>query len=35
MSRREFSVRTRKAAYERSGGVCECGCGQPFTEDRI
>ena len=27
----EFSVRVRKAAWDRSRGICECGCGQPFT----
>lgn len=32
MSRREFSLKTKKAAYERSGGICECGCGRPFTD---
>lgn len=32
MSRREFSQKTMKAAYERSGGICECGCGRPFGE---
>ena len=32
MSRAEFPVSVRKAAYARSGGVCECGCGQPFTD---
>ena len=29
MSRDEFPVKVRKAAYERSGGKCE-ECGQPF-----
>lgn len=28
MSRREFSKATKLAAWERSGGRCECGCGQ-------
>ncbi len=32
MSRHEFSVATKKAAWERAGGICECGCGQPFTD---
>jgi 5-methylcytosine-specific restriction endonuclease McrA len=32
MSRREFSVAVKKAAYARSGGICECGCGQPFSD---
>ena len=26
--RREFSKATKLAAWERSGGRCECGCGQ-------
>lgn len=30
MKRAEFSVATKKAAYERSGGLCECGCAMPF-----
>lgn len=32
MSRSEFPVSVRKAAWERAGGICECGCGQPFTD---
>ena len=28
MSRAEFSKATKLAAWERSGGRCECGCGQ-------
>ena len=32
MSRSEFPASVRKAAYARSNGVCECGCGQPFTD---
>lgn len=32
MSRREFSVAVQNAAYERSGGICECGCNRPFTD---
>lgn len=28
MSRREFSKGVRLQAWERSGGRCECGCGQ-------
>jgi hypothetical protein len=32
MSRDEFPVSVRKAAYARAGGICECGCGQPFTD---
>lgn len=31
MSRREFSVAVKRAAYARSNGVCECGCNRPFT----
>lgn len=30
MSRQEFSVSTKKAAYDRSNGICECGCGVAF-----
>ena len=26
----EFSQPTRKAAWERADGICECGCGVPF-----
>lgn len=32
MSRKEFPASVRKAAYKRSGGICECGCGQPFSD---
>lgn len=32
MSRREFSVAVKRAAYARSEGVCECGCRRPFTD---
>lgn len=32
MSRDEFPQSVRKAALERSGGFCECGCGMPFTD---
>lgn len=32
MSRSEFPVSVRKAAYARSGGICECGCDRPFTD---
>lgn len=28
--RREFTAATKKAAWERAGGVCECGCRRPF-----
>lgn len=44
MSRAEFSGKTRDAAHERSGGICECHliphvfpdpCRQPLTEGRI
>jgi hypothetical protein len=31
MSRREFSLSVKKAAKERAGDTCECGCGRPFT----
>ena len=30
--RREFPQKVKKAAYKRSGGICECGCGRPFTD---
>lgn len=30
MTRLEFSVATKKAAWKRADGTCECGCGQPF-----
>lgn len=30
MTRSEFSVKTKKAAWDRAGGYCECGCGRPF-----
>ena len=33
--RDEFSVKVRKAAYDRAEGICECGCGQPFGKERI
>lgn len=29
--RREFPVKVRKFIWDRAGGLCECGCGQPFT----
>ena len=32
MSRREFSVSVKKAAWARAAGICECGCDQPFTD---
>lgn len=32
MSRSEFPLSVRKAALKRSNGICECGCGQPFTD---
>ncbi len=32
MSRRDFSVAVKRAAYERSRGICECGCNRPFTD---
>jgi 5-methylcytosine-specific restriction protein A len=28
--RQEFSQKTRKAAWERADGTCECGCERPF-----
>ena len=31
MSRKEFSVKTKKAAWKRCNGICECGCGQKIT----
>lgn len=30
-TRREFSAKTKAAAWDRAGGICECGCGRPFT----
>lgn len=30
MSRVEFPVKVRKAAWDRAGGLCECGCDRPF-----
>ncbi|MDD9726096.1 HNH endonuclease signature motif containing protein [Roseovarius sp. SK2] len=30
MTRAEFTMKTKRAAWDRAGGVCECGCGQPF-----
>lgn len=33
--RREFSKATKTAALERSGGVCECGCGVPFGVEGV
>lgn len=31
MSRAEFSKATKLAAWKRSGGHCECGCGQKIV----
>ena len=31
-SRKEFSTKVKKAAYERAAGICECGCGRFFNE---
>ena len=31
MPRLEFSVAVKKAAFDRAGGICECGCGQPLS----
>src|SRR5262245_24353940 len=28
--RAEFTAKTMREAYERSGGICECGCGRPL-----
>ena len=33
--RDEFSVKTRKAAYDRANGICECGCKMPFGKERV
>lgn len=33
MMRREFSKKTKLAAWERCGGRCECGCGQKIHGD--
>lgn len=33
MSRQEFSLRTKEAAWARAAGVCECGCGVAFAAD--
>lgn len=30
MSRAEFSLKTKRAAFERAAGTCECGCGRTF-----
>ncbi len=27
-----FSKETKKAAWKRAGGTCECGCGMPFSD---
>ncbi len=35
MSRHEFSVKTRKAAYDRANGICQCGCEMPFGRERV
>lgn len=32
MSRTEFSSATKRAAWDRAGGCCECGCGRLFTD---
>ena len=32
MTRREFRPAVKVAAFERSGGVCECGCGVRFAD---
>lgn len=28
MNRTEFTMKTKRAAWDRADGVCECGCGQ-------
>ena len=35
MARVEFSAKVRSDAYERSGGMCECGCGRPLVVGQI
>lgn len=30
--RKNFPAKVRREIIERSGGICECGCGEPFTE---
>ncbi len=35
MSRQEFPIKVRKAAYDRAAGICECGCGVPFGKERV
>ena len=30
MSRREFTLKTKEAAWARAAGICECGCGVAF-----
>jgi 5-methylcytosine-specific restriction endonuclease McrA len=30
--RKEFSETVKRQAWERCGGVCECGCGVPIRE---
>jgi hypothetical protein len=35
MSGRFFSRSIKRAAYERAGGFCECGCGGPLSIGRI
>ena len=32
MSRREFPVSVKRAAWARAGGTCECGCERPFGD---
>ena len=32
MTRREFPLAVKRAAFTRADGICECGCGQPFTD---
>jgi 5-methylcytosine-specific restriction endonuclease McrA len=30
MGRQEFSDKTKRAAWDRCGGICECGCLKPI-----
>ena len=35
MNRREFTAKIKVAAFKRSGGICECGCGQKLMAGKI
>lgn len=35
MSRREFTAKIKVAAFKRSNGICECGCGQRLMPGKI